>query len=674
MDAQADVERAAKRFKEIVEVLGKNYLSAMVANGLIPVITDALLDCLGDAKKDAGLTPDTIEERLRYNENEKEPDLAMFNVDNCSIMSTRYNSSFMAYDAWAVRIGVEKREDKEAKRKPFFAMGQKHRVRYEQLRKVGDKVRKDFPDAKLPDFPAPYVFGGTFCFCCKTASGDLGAHRNAMSTYFEAINKDYPSKTVADHFKVGANWKIQQMMQEVFLQAFIATKRTVLRHSFSWELAPYDAVEALTQLLQAVADDEIIPDMVLKIPGVTPGCCRYRMIWNIRSLVFGAIDTAAQGWGPLQDAADAAGGKVGEAIKDGADALVSAVKPILQKVLNMVSEKMNDGKSAESKAMEENAEAKLGDYAVVWQFQKSGPGSKFYEALGSKTPKNAFADVAGDITNSLVAAIKNPIDALLEKILGGNLASNPFVQAAVEGLVRRTVYKIQTFTTLQGFLDAGAIIAPILDKMEEDLVAKAGGDEAAFDGVIDGASSALWKGLGNTALGLFQSIYRVESSVDRAGESDGAMEPMILFLKHMFITQMRAFNSIRVTLCNNLRGKFAGGGDAEAVRQITRTEVRNAIFEIVNILVHEMYMSGQKAMTEAAKIVVIDKFMENVWPHIAAPLAELAAELPDALKSFGLDIVALAETIIRILIGKLVGAVMQKVFMAIEQVVFNQTQ
>jgi len=85
-----------------------------------------------------------------------------------------------------------------------------------------------------------------------------------------------------------------------------------------------------------------------------------------------------------------------------------------------------------------------------------------------------------------------------------------------------------------------------------------------------------------------------------------------------------------------------------------------------------MFMTGQLALTTSAKIVVVDKFMDNVWPHISGPLNELAAEMPDALKSFGLDVVSLAETIIELLIGKLVGAVMQKVFLKVEEVVFSQ--
>jgi hypothetical protein len=234
------------------------------------------------------------------------------------------------------------------------------------------------------------------------------------------------------------------------------------------------------------------------------------------------------------------------------------------------------------------------------------------------------------------------------------------------------VYKIQTLSSIQGFIDAGQEIAPIIDKMEADLAGVAGQGDAAFDGVIDGASSALWKGLGKVGLNLFSTIYRLEDRMDRGGESEAASEPMLKFLRHMFVTQMRAFNAIRVTLVNNLRGKFAGAGDAESVKNITRNQVRNAVFEITNILVHEMFMTGSTALTNSAKVVVIDKFMDNVWPHISGPLNELAAEMPDALKSFGLDVVGLAETIIELLIGKIVGAVMNKVFLKVEEVVFTQ--
>jgi len=674
----AKLQEAGKELAELVAKLGANYLKAVVAEAFKPALVDGIKAALEDAKEEAGLgaPEETAASKLAYNKDEKERDTFITNVTESHILSPGIGDKFVTYDSYVVRIGSAGDE----KEKEFYVNGQYFNVRYGQLAKVPGLITKDFKDQKLPAFPAPYQIGGVCCFCIAKKPGDKSAHDQAMHDYFLNLFKTVPySKSTAHHFRVGDDWEIQQIAKVVF---FSAITDTIADYEIPWsyEVPPFDELEAVTELLKAVAVKKILPKIIdpLESAGLPP-IVRNRLVTTAQNGIVTAVETAAKGWGPLGVVANKAGEAATKALKEAAEKIVEALKPLIAKVVELIKEKMKKkaeekkDDEKEGKELEEDKKAEIGDIVSEWKFQKTPIGSKLFQSLTKTNAVEAIKASTDEISSKLRAAVRDPIERVVELICGARFVLDPWTQWQIWWMARRVTNFITEITTLDGFLEAAAKLAEAINPLEEEFV-KAAGKKEELEKLADKASAALWQALADQAVGLWTKIYKLNDKIESvfSGQPDEVKAPLLELLSHIFEVQVRGFNAIRVLYTRKLKESLAEAGDADAIKAVSRTALRDAIFEVVNILAIEHWVETHKALTLAAKAYVKDRFTNEIWPAVKEGLDKLTSLLPEQVTSAGLDIAALALKIALILIDKGVEWGMKKVGLKLESAIFSQ--
>jgi len=121
-----------------------------------------------------------------------------------------------------------------------------------------------------------------------------------------------------------------------------------------------------------------------------------------------------------------------------------------------------------------------------------------------------------------------------------------------------------------------------------------------------------------------------------------------------------------------LKESLADAKDHDGVKAATRTALRDAIFEVVNILAKEHWTRAHEALTLAAQAYVTDRFINEVWPSIKSGLDDLLSLLPEEVASIGLDIAGMVLKIALIMIEKGVVWAMAKIGLRMEKAIFEQ--
>jgi len=612
-----------------------------------------------------------------WNKAEKQSDTFWVSVPKTKIIEPKFGSKYPAYDTFVVRIGhVDGKEGKE-----FYVNAQYFAVRYEQIAKVPGLIRKDHKDAKVPEFPPRYQMGGTCCFCISRAAGDIGAHTQQMFNYFDNIFKTVPSsKSVADHFRVGDEWEVQQIAKAVFFSAIAGTAAD-LGIEYSPDIDPFDELEAVTELLKSFTVAKILSTVTDPIErSELPAIAKNAALATARNGVANAIEVAAKGWAPLQVMATKAGEVATKKMQEGAEKIVDAIKPLIAKAVGLIKEKMakKAEEKGEAKPVEEEKDTKtaLGDIVHKWRFQKTTIGQTLHENLTKHTAVDAVKTTAEEINSKLRAAVKKPLDAIVEILCGTAFVEDPWVQWQVWWMARKITDFICEITTLEGFLDASHKLAAAVDKHVDAEGAKCAGKKEETEKFIEGASAALWKALADEAVGLWTKIYSLNSKVEStfASQPLEVTAPLVDLLSHIFEVQVRGFNSIRVLYTTKLKESLGGATDHGGVKAASRTALRDAIFETVNILAEEHWVKTHEALTEAAKAYVVSRFTEEIWPTIKEGLDALLELLPDELKSLGLDIAGMVLKVAVIIINKGVNWAMTKIGIRLEKAIFEQEE
>jgi len=674
------LQEAAKTLGEVVATLGADYLKALVANAFVPALQDAISQELSDAKEEAGLGGPEEEpvDRLAYNKDEKERDTFIVHVPDSHVMEPRLGPNFMAYDTFVVRIG----STGEEKDKQFYVNAQFFKVRYNQLHKVPDKVKKDFKDAVVPAFPAPYEMGGTCCFCITKKAGDKAAHDKAMRDYFSGLFQSTGySPQVADHFRVGDNWETQQTAQAVFFQAI--TNAIADEGIDVWNpiVPPFDETEAITEFLKAYAIKKILPKMLEPLEQQEmPAVVKNRAIHAARSGVATAVEAASKAWEPLGVAARKAGEKATDKLKEAADKIVTELKPLIGKVVAIVKEKMKKkaeekkGEEKEGKSLEEKkGKLDIGDIVKEWKFQLTPVGRNLHSNLTRMDSSEAIKASADEIISKLTEAIRSPIMGAVDSLTGGSYGVDSWTQWQIWWLARRICDFILAITTLDGFLEASKKLGFAVSNLEADFIAAAGKRDE-LEKLIDKASSALWQALADEAVGLWTKIWRLTDKINDvfSGQPDTVLDPLNDLLGDIFEAQVRGFNAMRVLYTRKLRERLLEAGDGDAIKEISRTALRDSIFEVVNLLALVHWTKLNAALSTAAQAYVLYRFTVEVWPSIKSALDELQSLLPDVVKSAGLDIPGLALKVASILIQKGVAWGMKKIGLHLERAIFAQ--
>jgi len=182
--------------------------------------------------------------------------------------------------------------------------------------------------------------------------------------------------------------------------------------------------------------------------------------------------------------------------------------------------------------------------------------------------------------------------------------------------------------------------------------------------------------LGSQAVGLWHKIYKLNEVINSifSEQPDTVKQPLLDLLGHIFEVQVRGFNAIRVLFHRKLKESIGNCGDGDSVKEVARTSLRDAIFEVVQLLAIEHWVKTHEALTEAAKAYVLDRFTWEVWPTIKSGLDTLTSMLPDAVQKAGLDIAGLALKVATILINKGVEWGMKKIGLKLEKAIFGQDE
>jgi hypothetical protein len=676
VDPTALVQEAGKKLAEAVGHVGKNYLIALVTEAFKPALEDGIAGCLDEAKEALGKKEEEEEPALVWDKAEKQADTFWVRVDKTTVCEAQFGPKFPYYDTYVVRIGhVDGKDGKE-----FYVNAQYFPVRYNQIAKVPDYIKKDHKDAKVPDFPPPYQMGGTCCFCITKAPGDIAEHTAIMFNYFEGLFKTLPlSKKVADHFRVGDEWEIQQTAKVIF---FSAIQQTVADLECEWspDIDPFDELEAVVELLKVYTVKKVLQTVLDPIEkSEMPAIAKNAALDVARSGVVTAIETAAKGWEPLQVAAAKAGELATKKMQEGAEKVVEMIKPLVEKAVKLIKEKMDEKakeKGDEKKEVEEDKGDKvsIGDIAAKWQFQKTPIGKTLYDNLEKQSATTAVKGTAAEITSKLREAVKKPLDKIVEVLCGTVFVHDYWTQWQIWWMARRITNFICEITTLEGFLDCAEKLAVAVDEHVDKEGKTCAGKKDEVEKFVEGASAALWKTLADQAVTLFQKIYSLTASVESvfSGQPETVTAPLTDLLSGIFEVQVRGFNAMRVLFTRKLKEALADAKDHDGVKAATSAALREAIFEVVNILAKEHWTRLHEALTEAAKAYVTDRFVNEVWPSIKSGLDSLLSLLPEEIASIGVDIAGMVLKVALIIIEKGVVWAMTKVGLRMEQAIFEQ--
>jgi len=295
--------------------------------------------------------------------------------------------------------------------------------------------------------------------------------------------------------------------------------------------------------------------------------------------------------------------------------------------------------------------------------------------LSKTNALEAIKASSDEIHTKLRAAVRDPIEKVVELICGTNYVLDYWTQWQIWWMSRRICNFICEITTLDGFLEAAHKLAEAVTPLEEEMVAAAGKKEE-LEKLADKASAVLWQALGSQAVGLWTKIYKLNDVINNifSGQPDTVKAPLLELLSHIFEVQVRGFNAIRVLYARKLKASLAECADADAVKECSRTSLRDSIFEVVNLLAIEHWVKTHEALTEAAKAYVLDRFTYEIWPAIKEGLDTLTSMLPDSVQKAGLDIAGLALKVATLLINKGVEWGMKKVGLKLEEAIFGEDQ
>jgi len=411
-----------------------------------------------------------------------------------------------------------------------------------------------------------------------------------------------------------------------------------------------------------------------------PPMVKNRAIQSARSGIASAIEAASKGWDPLGLAARKGGEVATQMMKDAADKIVDQLKPVIAKVVGIVKEKMKkkaeEKKGDEGKEVEEkDKKQEIGDIVSEWKFQLTPIGKNLYKGLTSSAPAEAIKSSSEEIMGRLTEAVRKPIMGAVDKLCEARYAIDSWTQWQIWWLARRVCDFICAITTLDGFLEAAGKLGASVSTLEGEYVAAAGKKEE-LEKLADKASSALWQTLAAEAVGLWTKIWKLSDKVNEvfSGQPDEVKEPLLELLSHIFEVQVRGFNAIRVLYTRKLKETLSSCGDGDSVKEASRTALRDAIFEVVNLLAIEHWTKTHEALTEAAKAYVIYRFENEIWPDIKTGLDALTSMLPETVTKAGLDIAGMAFKVASILINKGVEWAMKKVGIKLEEAIFKQDE
>jgi len=670
------LKNAAKKLAGIIASVSKNYLAAVVVEGLKPVIVTGIMECLDETKKEVGMKVEEppVDPLGGDMKGAEQPDLFNLELDKVRIIDSGWSYQFTAYTIYCIRVGT----DKKGK---FFALGKKYELTYNVLSQMHERLRKEFPKEKVAVLP-PEAKHGTYC-CCLTYRTDMVQAENTMRNWMRDMVKNYPSsKEVPSFFYLGDKWEQQQRSFKVFMTAFENTKKEVLKGEYYRVLEPFNEGEAVNILLRSFARHEIVPEVRRAMPAI-PGCT-WRMYYQADSAVLTAIDTAfAAGWPPAQLAVDKGKEVVSEQVEKGAQKLVQELKPVLKKVLEIVQSKMSKKEEKEEPKKEDESKKKtqIGDTISKWKFHKTQIGGKFHHELQGADAKAALKNLHDNFDGAMNAHIKEKVSQGTAALVGDRAAGLQIVQDIIGKIAEQAVRVINKFTTLKPLMYGAEKMFDVRLLLENQLCQNKDKGMETVNKLIDDASGSMWKTFPDVGLHLFREMDRIKDTVDSDLSGDcpeSGRIPLREAADHLYNEQMKALNSLRTRFVVLLKAKLSSDPNIlksdEAIRETIRIIWRELTFEIIHVLMPDSWSQIGNAIRLSAIEQVKHKFDELIWPNIVPALDAVQALIPEAVANLGLKVEPLAHSVATVLLTKGVDWALTTLVIKLEFALFEQGQ
>jgi len=190
-------------------------------------------------------------------------------------------------------------------------------------------------------------------------------------------------------------------------------------------------------------------------------------------------------------------------------------------------------------------------------------------------------------------------------------------------------------------------------------------------------SADMWQALPNAGLTLFEEFRRVRKDLwdDLKDQPKEALEALDGVCDHLFSVQMRALNALRAEFTIKLRAKLADPAvraDDKTIVDAARVIFRDTLFDLLQVVVVEAWLSVTGGLLDAANAIAQDKFFSSgVWTAIAAGLEALGNMIPPPLNG-KLDLASIAQTVIEKILEKGVTWAFTKIFFKLEGALFKQ--
>jgi hypothetical protein len=667
------IKETTEQSVKVMASLSANYVKGVIMGVMIPMLTDALKEGLEDAKDEVKGGEESkggrakLEDRLAKDLDEQSLDTNLLYLESTPTQWVWFGPDWTGYRMFTVKFGTDK------KKKEFYAVGYDVTLRHTVMQQLDKGLREEYKEVKEPALPVlpPDCMHGTKCFCMVRVV-DAHTQYGLFKQYFDVLaQKPFcHSKSAAQLFRIGDDWKAQALFKEIFDQAVIDTVEDFLgRPACKWcEFKdPFDETEAIRQLLYLVASTTVLP----RLRGmINPPVCARNARLTAESTIIGILNTAADGWAASQPTLDKVKKEAIQAVTDAGQALVEKLKPHLIKVLEKVNSKVKKGGDKKEAA----PVVKPGDVTANWRFDRTAVGAKLHTAFGTSKSADAIRAAESDLNPRGV--LEAELRGIAEALGGEGMADVPGIKDAIAELSGKINDQIYRFNTLGPLLGALRALAEVRDDMEGSLSAAAGKpDEVVAE--IKKQQAALWDtGLAKSVMKMFVEYNRIRGNVKSAYAGDTpekAATAMIEFCDDLFNGHVMALNSVRVRYITLLQAALVGDGiaSADSIKERSKGCFRQAVFEVADILMDDFWVKMSEKIVLFAQATAFAKFKANVWPEMQEILEPIKSVLPEPVAKVNVHEKIILK-IIEVVINKAMGVITTKLLCFAERKLFTQ--
>jgi len=294
--------------------------------------------------------------------------------------------------------------------------------------------------------------------------------------------------------------------------------------------------------------------------------------------------------------------------------------------------------------------------------------------LGNEDAKNALDNLSATLNGAINDAIEKRLQDGMKKLLGEK-ASWEVVQLVIEHVAEQATSVVKRFTTITPLMNASKSFFDVRADFEGKLKAARGNGADALNKAIEEGNESFWKTMPRIGIQLHKDMETVKGQIksELSKMTTEELEPLLTVADDLYKLQMRALDSVRAQVVVKLKANVnvMAGSEQELVN-LLRSTFRENVFNCIQVLVSDSWISVADAINTCAIAQVTSKFDEIVWDKVSPALEALQAMLPEQVGKLGLKIEKLAHTVAEVLIAKATTFVITKLVIKLEEILFNQ--